>query len=252
MEASQTRSALNQTPVADPGRVRAGEVRAMFGSIARRYDLTNSVLSFGIHHYWRQRLVRMIPVRDDALVLDVCTGTADLVPLLCRRFGRVIGLDFCRPMLVGGLKKIKSTGSRGLGLVQGDALNLPFAAATFDIISVAFGVRNFENLDLGLKELYRVLKPNGSLLVLEFGKPKNFLWAWSYAFYARVVMPLVGGILTGNRQAYEYLPRTAQAFPCGTNFEDRLRQAGFSATRCQPLTGGIAYSYIATVGASKT
>lgn len=245
MEVTKHQRLSDHSPVADPVSVRGGDVRAMFGSIARRYDLTNSVLSFGIHHYWRQRLVRMITRSENSLVLDVCTGTADLVPLLCRRFGRVVGLDFCRPMLVGGLQKIKTVGPRAIGLIQGDALGLPFEDATFDIVSVAFGVRNFEDIDRGLKELFRVLKPNGSLLVLEFGKPRNVLWAWSYAFYAQVIMPLVGGLLTGNRQAYEYLPQTAQAFPCGRLFEDRLGQAGFSATSCQPLTGGIAYAYSA-------
>lgn len=238
-----------------PGNVRAGDVRAMFGSIAGRYDLANSVLSFGIHHYWRKRLIALAAPKSDGtdrLVLDVCTGTADLIPLLSRRFGRVIGLDFCRPMLVSGKKKIKKLGSGVLGLVQGDALNLPFADATFDIISIAFGVRNFEDLNRGLRELRRVLKPGGVILILEFGKPDNFLWALSYAFYASVVMPLVGGVLTGNRQAYTYLPKTAQAFPCGRNFEDRLVDAGFEHTTCRPLTGGIAYAYMACVGASKT
>lgn len=220
------------------------DVRAMFGKIAPRYDLTNSVLSFGIHGYWRRKLVELLAPRPNssqcspALVLDLCTGTGDLLPLLRHRFGEVIGADFCLPMLQAGAKKK----ARGFTLVQADALALPFRDQSFDIVTVAFGVRNFEDTHRGLREIARVLKPGGHLLVLEFGQPRGLFGAL-FRFYSRTVMPLIGGMLTGDREAYTYLPRTAGAFPCGEQFCGIVAECGFRAERADPLTGGIAYVY---------
>jgi demethylmenaquinone methyltransferase/2-methoxy-6-polyprenyl-1,4-benzoquinol methylase len=221
------------------------EVKDMFGSIAGRYDLTNTVLSFGIHHYWRYRLTRLLPARKDALVLDLCTGTGDLIAPLANRFGSVIGADFCLPMLESGRGKLARKGQGHAPLVQSDALNLPFKEASFDIVTVAFGVRNFENLERGLKEIRRTIKPGGHLLVLEFGQPTGVVWGSLFRFYSRVVMPFVGGLLTGNREAYSYLPRTASQFPCGDDFGAILTRCGFTPRRAPALTGGIAYAYLA-------
>lgn len=220
-------------------------VQRMFAEIAPRYDMANTVLSFGIHHLWRKALINMLPEASNKKVLDLCTGTGDLLPLLNKRFGNAVGADFCLPMLEQANEKKLSA---RFDLIQADALNLPFAESSFDIVSVAFGVRNFENLEKGLSEVYRVLKPGGSALILEFGQPKNRLFSALYNFYSKHFMPLLGGLISGNRTAYEYLPETAAAFPCRENFEAVLRKAGFTSTKYKTLTFGIAYAYCAEKG----
>jgi demethylmenaquinone methyltransferase/2-methoxy-6-polyprenyl-1,4-benzoquinol methylase len=218
-------------------------VQKMFSDIAPRYDLVNSVLSFGVHHYWRKVLVRLLPPSKDKIVLDLCTGTGDLLPILTKRFGKVMGADFCLPMLERAGKKLKSCPETKL--IQADALNLPFNDESFDIVSVAFGVRNFENLERGLKEIHRVLKPGGSALILEFGQPGGIFFGPLYNFYSKFVMPNVGGLISGNKVAYEYLPETAKKFPCAENFNSILKSCRFSDTVYKSLTGGIAYCYSA-------
>ena len=224
-------------------RPEAGLVNRMFASIARRYDVTNAVLSFGIHHGWRRRLLSLLPPNPGAVALDLCTGTGDLLPLLKRRFGRVFGADFCLPMLLEAERKGEVRSAAAGRLVQGDGLRLPFADASFDVVSVAFGVRNFENLDLGLTEIRRVLKSGGSALILEFGQPTIPVWSAIFAAYSRWVMPMIGAVLTGNRAAYTYLPETARAFPCREKFRERLAAAGFGRIEYVSLSGGIAYAY---------
>lgn len=229
-------------PIGYSGKAR--EVQDMFASIAKRYDLANSVLSFGTHHVWRRALVGMLPRSSDKRVLDLCTGTADLVPLLEKRFGRVTGADFCLPMLEIGKRKIAASGS-GAALCQSDAHHLPFADESFDIVTVAFGVRNFECLETGLCEISRVLAPGGKALVLEFGQPWLPGFGELYSFYSARLMPLIGGWVTGNRAAYQYLPRTAGSFPCRDAFESILKRCGFAPIRRKSLTFGIAYAYLA-------
>ncbi|MCO6430447.1 MAG: bifunctional demethylmenaquinone methyltransferase/2-methoxy-6-polyprenyl-1,4-benzoquinol methylase UbiE [Deltaproteobacteria bacterium] len=218
----------------------ADSVREMFSSIAGRYDLANSVLSMGIHHSWRRKLISVVPADPSLSALDLCTGTGDLLPLLMERFGKVTGADFCLPMLEIARQK---PSCKGASIVQADALNLPFADGSFDIVTVAFGVRNFADLDRGLAEIWRVLKPGGSMLILEFGQPKNRLFGWLYNCYCRYLMPLIGGALTGNRAAYQYLPETAKNFPCRQEFIAILERHGFQQCSFQSLTGGIAYCY---------
>lgn len=226
-----------------PPRVVAHDVQRMFGSIASRYDLTNTVLSGGIHHVWKRRVVRRVP-RGVGPVLDLCTGTGDLLPLLERRCREVIGGDFCLPMLEQGRARGRATAA----LVQCDALRLPFADQTFAAITVAFGVRNLEDLSRGLAEMYRVLAPGGRLVILEFGQPRWAPFRSVYNWYSRRLMPLIGGCLTGNRAAYTYLPETAKLFPCGEAFAERLRDVGFTPRETTALTGGIAYLYVADRG----
>ena len=221
-------------------------VNGMFSSIAARYDLANSVLSFGIHHGWRRRLLSLVESNPRAVVLDLCTGTGDLLPLLRRRFGSVVGADFCRPMLMQGVRKELVRSGAGAGLVQADGLRLPFADRSFDIVTVAFGVRNFEDLERGLSEIYRVLKPGGDALILEFGQPTIPLWSSLFSAYSRWVMPSIGAMLTGNRHAYTYLPQTARNFPCREEFCARLRRAGFDRATFRSLSGGVAYAYRAS------
>lgn len=217
-------------------------VQNMFSSIAARYDLTNSVLSLGIHHLWRKKLVSMIPACKDARVLDVCTGTGDLLSPLKERFGETYGIDFCFPMLKEALKK--KDGSKG-EIAQADALEMPFRENVFDVVSVAFGVRNFENLRIGLGELNRILKPGACLLILEFGQPRIPGFAQIFRWYSNYLMPIIGGILTGNRSAYTYLPKTSSEFPCREDFNKYLEDAGFVNCRFLSLSGGIAYIYVA-------
>jgi len=213
----------------------------MFASIAKRYDLTNSVLSVGIHHLWRRELLSRIPKTGDPdrLSIDLCTGTGILLQALQHRGGRVIGADFCLPML--DLARVASH-ELVAPVVQSDAQQLPFPDQCADIITVAFGVRNLESLDRGLREMRRVLKPNGKLLVLEFGQPTGVM-ALPFAFYSRYLMPIIGGILTGNRSAYEYLPQTSKRFPCREAFLQIAKQVGFREGRFTSLSGGIAYLY---------
>ena len=219
----------------------------MFASIAARYDLTNTILSFGMHYLWRRALLRLLPAepsgshRSALLVLDVCTGTGDLLPLIKHRFGEVVGVDFCRPMLLAGRGKQRQR----FEVVQGDALQLPFPDSTFDLLTAAFGVRNLEAPDRGCEEFRRVLKPGGRLLVLEFGQPRSPLFGVLFRAYAQVFMPLIGGLLTGSREAYVYLPRTAAQFPCAQEFLALLERAGFEDGRYIALSGGIAYAYCA-------
>ncbi len=215
--------------------VRAQSVQSMFGRIARRYDFANNVLSGGIHLVWRHGLVRAVP--STATVLDVATGTGGVLALLLHRCRVAVGVDFCLPMLEVGA-------ARGVhNLVCGDGLRLPFADSTFDAVTVAFGVRNFEDPLAGLRELHRVLKPGGTVHVLEFGQPRNSLFARVYDSYSRWILPWVGSLVTGDRAAYEYLPETSRLFPCDGAFCELLRQAGFVQPESRPLTGGIAYRY---------
>lgn len=215
------------------------DVQDMFGSIATRYDVANSCLSLGIHKWWRKKLAkqwRQFPV--DGPVLDLCSGTGDVLFELENSFPMCIGADFCLPMLEQGKKRR----SRSLFL-QADAQCLPFSDETFALLTVSFGVRNIENLQLGLQEMYRVLKPGGHLLIMEFGQPKNKIWNALFSFYSFQVMPLLGGLLTGNRAAYEYLPRTSRHFPCEAEFVAELERAHFQRCSSQSLTGGVAYIY---------
>lgn len=220
----------------------SAKVAEMFNRISRRYDLANSVLSFGIHHLWRRSLVRMVPKSQSLQVLDLCTGTGDLLPILKARFGTVTGADFSIGMLKAGEQR--RIGNTKFDVVQATALKLPFRPESFDIVSVAFGVRNFEDLRSGLREIARVLKPGGNLLVLEFGQPKG-IFGKLFKLYSTYIIPIIGGFLTGDRQAYEYLPKTSATFPCAKDFEIILKECGFVPQLSKPLTGGIAYAYCA-------
>ncbi len=214
----------------------------MFGSIASRYDLANSVMSFGTHYLWKRALVSALKEGRGERALDLCTGTGDLLPLLKKKFSFVVGADFCFPMMREGKGKSHLT---SFPFVQADALQLPIKDNCFDALTVSFGVRNFENTLQGLKECHRVLSPKGTLAVLEFGQPSHKLWGALYAFYSKHLMPAIGGLLTGNRHAYTYLPETSANFPCGENFEALLKEAGFEVESTKSLFGGIAFIYVA-------
>ena len=223
------------------------DVQQMFGEIAPRYDLANSVLSGGTHYLWKTDFVQNISWTGigSPAVLDLCTGTGDLTPLLARRFSvPVVGGDFCDPMLNVARERYKDRAD--LSFAHADAMALTYADASFDIVTVAFGVRNFENLTKGLEEIYRILKPGGVVAVLEFGQPSLAPFAAVYNLYSRHIMPVIGKALTGNRAAYEYLPRTASRFPSGEVFLQILSESGFTKTRLKSYMLGIAYAYYAS------
>ncbi len=225
----------------DPEQKRSCEVRSMFGSIAPTYDLVNTVLSGGVHFIWRRLLAAGITKAtpsEQKMALDLCSGTGALISLLQKRGLRVVATDFCSPMLVRSKENHPAVYH-----IQGDALSLSFPDNSFDHVTVAFGVRNFENLDTGLLEIKRVLKNGGSLHILEFGQPKGLFFGPLFAFYSKRIMPFIGGMLSGNRHAYEYLPKTSATFPCGDAFLRKLAENGYTQASSKPLTCGIAYIY---------
>ena len=221
------------------------EVREMFASIARRYDAANEVLSLGVHKGWRRAAVAISGAAPGQRVLDCATGTGDLALQFKRAVGpsgEVIGTDFCAEMLQPAPAKAARAGL-DVKFAVADALALPYPDGQFDVASIAFGIRNVDDPLRCLREMGRVVKRGGSVVVLEFGQPRGTFCALFRA-YSRGVMPLVGGLLTGNRAAYEYLPRTAAAFPAGERFVALMGEADvFSRTEAHPLTFGTAYVY---------
>lgn len=220
-------------------------VKDMFAAIAGRYDTLNSVLSLGLHRYWRRRAVAVSNLRPDATILDLCSGTADLALAFARRVGRdgrVVATDFCDAMLVRGRRKAARRRAP-VAFALADAQCLPFCDASFDAVSVAFGLRNVDCLTTTLSEMYRVLRPGGAVVVLEFGQPQGAVFGPLYRFYSRHVLPRIGGWLSGYSEAYAYLPRTAAIFPAGARFSLAMREQNFVDVRYQPLTGGVVYIY---------
>ncbi len=223
-------------------------IRQMFGEIARRYDLLNHLLSAGMDRWWRRRTVRLAPPNGEGAVLDVCTGTADLA-LAYWRAGRgrvrVVGADFCRPMLAFGRQKCQRAKAADLALIEADAQQLPFADNVFQVVSVAFGLRNLSDPDRGLREMTRVCRPGGRVAVLEFGMPRTRVLRGLYGWYFRRVLPRLGQALARNRQeAYNYLPASVGDFPQRDALVARMQQAGLREVRYYPLTFGIAHVYV--------
>ena len=220
-------------------------VRQMFAAIAQHYDRLNSVLSFGLHHGWRRQAVRCSGVQQGAGILDLCSGTADLALAFAQRLngtGRVVATDFCDAMLVHGVHKAARHKQR-LAFALADAQCLPFGDASFDCVCVAFGLRNVDRLEAALGEMYRVLRPGGVAVVLEFGQPQGRVFGLLYRLYARQIMPRVGGWWSGYRDAYTYLPRTAAVFPSGARFVREMTAQNFVDVEARPMTGGIVYLY---------
>jgi len=217
-------------------------VRGMFARVAPRYDLANHLLSVNIDRHWRNhtvRRVRDILANPSACVLDICCGTGDLVLALERaRRAPVLGSDFCHPMLVSAGQKIQRQGKRS-PLFESDALHLPLADATLDLVTVAFGFRNLANYQAGLREMRRVLKPGGTAAILEFSQPPNSAFAALYNFYSRRILPVIGGAISGNREAYRYLPESVRRFPNAEELAQAMRRAGFQAVSYEFLTAGI-------------
>ncbi len=237
-------SAEGTTPPGAPDERQAAQwVKQMFADIAPRYDLLNHLLSFNIDRSWRKALLKRVkPVleRRDARVLDLCCGTGDvLLDLQTAAASTVIGADFCHPMLVTAAGKLRAR-SFATTLFEADALELPLAANSLDAITIAFGFRNLANYRAGLAEFQRVLKPGGLLAILEFSHPPKFLLRQAYGFYSKAVLPLVGALISGSRTAYAYLPESVAKFPKAEELRVMFDGSGFSNSRFELLSGGIA------------
>lgn len=225
-----------------------GRVRGMFSEIAPRYDLVNRLLSGGIDLVWRRTAVRRAPPPSSGAILDVCCGTGDLALEYAAAAGprvRIVASDFCRPMLDRGVEKGRRAG-RAIEWIEADALDLPFATGEFDLVTVAFGLRNMADTGRGLAELARVTRPGGRLAILEFSLPVNPLVRAGYLWYFRRLLPWVGNLVARNRSdAYTYLNRSVEAFPAGEALAGLVRDAGFERVEMIPLTFGIATLSIA-------
>ena len=222
----------------DPGTGRAAQVEALFARIATRYDLINDLQSFGLHRLWKRRLVALAEVRPGAAALDLCCGTGDLAFALARQGARVTGLDFTQAMLDVARRRAASTGA-DVEFVRGDALQLPFDENTFDIVTVGYGLRNLADWEAGLREMIRVTKPGGRVLVLEFGKPDNALWRGLYFTYLRLFVPALGLTFCGDAAAYAYILESLKHYPAQRGLAARMEALGLLAGRTVNLLGGV-------------
>jgi demethylmenaquinone methyltransferase/2-methoxy-6-polyprenyl-1,4-benzoquinol methylase len=220
---------------------RAAQVRAMFAEIAPRYDFLNHVLSFNIDKRWRRFVVRKVAdclKRPGAVALDLCCGTADL-SIELGSLAPTVGVDFCHPMLKLGIEKARRN-SLPIELIEGDALRVPFADSRFDVVSVAFGLRNVDGIEAGLGEILRLLKPGGRAAVLEFSHPRLPIFCSMFRFYFTRLLPRIGAAISGSTFAYQYLPNSVQTFPDQENFAAMMRSVGFSNVEYYNLFGGVA------------
>ena len=223
------------------------QVATMFDNIAGNYDFLNHFLSLGIDIFWRKRLVRKLQKQKPQNILDVATGTADLaIAMMKIKPFNVVGIDISNGMLEVGRKKIKQQDlEKTIQLQQADSEDLPFKDATFDAVTVSFGARNFENLQKGLSEMARVLKPGGKIYILEFSQPTLFPFKQLYDFYFKFVLPLIGKLLSKDNAAYSYLPESVKAFPHGKELNSIIENCGYTNAKNHPLTMGIASIYTA-------
>jgi demethylmenaquinone methyltransferase / 2-methoxy-6-polyprenyl-1,4-benzoquinol methylase len=222
------------------------KIRSMFASIAARYDRANTVLSGGVHHLWRRKAVRTSGATSGDRVLDCATGTGDLAIAFRKAVGstgRVVGTDFVPEMLEHARVK-----APGIEFEVADVTRLPYADASFDIASISFGIRNVGDPRKGISEMARVVRPGGRVIVLEFGQPRSRLFGTLYSFYKRRILPSLGGLVTGEKDAYVYLETSAGRFPCDGEFVALMREAAaFTSVDVTPLTFGIAYLYVGIV-----
>jgi demethylmenaquinone methyltransferase/2-methoxy-6-polyprenyl-1,4-benzoquinol methylase len=237
-----------------PGDLRAARVRDLFTRIAPRYDLINDLQSFGLHRYWKHRVVNLARPKGQAIALDLCCGTGDLAFLMTQRGAQVLGLDFSERMLEVALKRNQRACPSDKGstsestpheiqaaphFVQGDALRLPFLDKSFDIVTIAYGLRNLADIKAGIGEMRRVMKPGGRLLVLDFGKPDNPIWRGVYFGYLRMFVPLLGRIFCGSASAYAYILESLRHYPAQRGVAAEMTELGLINVRIINLLGGV-------------
>ncbi len=224
------------------------QVTQMFDTISENYDGLNRVISFGIDIKWRKRVVAILKNKKPEILLDIATGTGDLAINLVQTGARkIIGLDISPGMLEVGKKKVlEKHMEKTIEMIEGDSENLPFEDNTFDAVTVAFGVRNFETLEKGLFEIHRVLKPTGTFVVLETSVPTKTPYKQGYHFYTKNILPRIGKLFSKDDSAYAYLSESASVFPHGENFNNILRKIGFIDVVNKPQTFGVASIYVAT------
>ncbi|WP_268225288.1 bifunctional demethylmenaquinone methyltransferase/2-methoxy-6-polyprenyl-1,4-benzoquinol methylase UbiE [Sinomicrobium oceani] len=238
----------NVTPYKDSGLGKKEQVTKMFDTISGKYDGLNRVISFGIDIKWRKKVVQIVKDTNPETILDIATGTGDLAINLAQTgAGKIIGLDISSGMLEVGKKKIAEKKLEDtIEMVLGDSENLPFEDNTFDAITVAFGVRNFENLEKGLSEILRVLRPGGCFVILETSVPTKPPYKQGYNLYTRHVLPVIGKIFSKDRSAYKYLSESASVFPHGEKLNNILSKIGFIKVQNHPQTLGVATIYVAS------
>ena len=222
------------------------QVAKMFNNISRRYDFLNHFLSLGIDRGWRKKAINHLRPLSPRNILDVATGTGDFaLQAMVLKPEKIIGVDISEGMLDVGRRKVLEKGLQHVvELRSGDSENLPFEANSFDAVTVGFGVRNFENLERGLTEIYRVLKPGGMAVILEFSRPRTTPFKQLYSFYFKFILPKIGRIVSSDKAAYTYLPESVEAFPDGEDFLHILQNVGFKNTQCRTLTFCISSIYI--------
>ena len=242
---------MSVVPYKDKDNSKREQVAEMFDNISPKYDFLNHLLSGGIDIYWRKRAIKLLKSTGPGetpprVILDVATGTGDFaIEALALRPEKIIGVDISEGMLAVGRQKIQKLGKQDvIELRTGDSEHLPFADNYFDAVIVSFGVRNFENLRAGLSEMQRVMRRGGTCVVVEFSKPKAFPFKQVYNFYFKYILPTVGRMVSKDSSAYTYLPESVQAFPDGNDFLAIFEKAGFTNTKCIPLTFGICSIYV--------
>ncbi|MDA9849917.1 bifunctional demethylmenaquinone methyltransferase/2-methoxy-6-polyprenyl-1,4-benzoquinol methylase UbiE [Flavobacteriaceae bacterium] len=225
-----------------------GQVEKMFNNISKEYDILNRVISFGIDVSWRKKIVKILKYKNPSTILDVATGTGDLaIAMVKTNAQKIIGLDISKGMLDVGIEKIKDRNlNNTVEMVIGDSENLKYENDFFDAVTVSFGVRNFESLDSGLSEIFRVLKPNGSLVILETSNPTKFPFKQFYRFYSKFILPSIGKIFSKDKVAYNYLSESSAEFPYGEKFNNILKKIGFTNVVDFPQTFGVATIYVAS------
>lgn len=235
------------TPYKDSDLGKKEQVTKMFNTISKNYDGLNRVISFGIDIKWRKRVVEILKQEQPNSILDIATGTGDLAIALVKTGAKkIVGLDISPGMLAVGKEKIKNKNlDNNIEMIVGDSENLIFEDNSFDAVTVSFGVRNFETLETGMTEILRVLKPNGTLVVLETSVPTKTPYKQGYSFYTKNILPLIGKLFSKDNSAYGYLSESASVFPHGENFNNILREIGFIDVTNKPQTFGVASIYIA-------
>jgi len=238
----------NITPYKDSSLGKKEQVAQMFDTISPNYDGLNRVISFGTDIKWRKKVLSLVKEKNPTTVLDIATGTGDLALLMSQTNARkIVGLDISAGMLEVGRKKINQKNlSNRIEMILGDSENMPFEDNSFDAITVAFGIRNFETLEKGLTEILRVLKPNGIFVILETSVPEKFPFKQGYNFYSKYILPLIGKLFSKDNSAYAYLSESANAFPYGEKLNNILRNIGFNSVESYPQTFGVATIYSAT------